>query len=210
MSGPPGAGDFPATRWESDDHSDFGRRFAGLVEDGTDLDGEARLVDVLAPRGARVLDAGSGMGRVCEALLRRGHQVTGVEKDPALVAQSRATYPEVVVVESDLLGVTPDLLAAHGRPTAYDLVVVVGNVMVLLAPDTERAVLTRLAAMLAPAGRMLVGFLMVGGPGNAHTYPEADFRADADAAGLVVQHRFGGYHLATDDPDFAVFVLARA
>ncbi len=199
---------FPATRWESDDHSDFGRRFAGLVEDGSDLDGEARLADVLAPRRARVLDAGSGMGRVAQGLLRRGHDVTAVEKDPALVAQSRATYPDVVVVESDLLGVTPDLLAAHGRPTSYDLVVVVGNVMVLLAPDTERTVLTGLAALLEPRGRMLVGFKLVGGPLNASTYPEADFRADAAAAGLVVQHRLGGYDLTAADPDYAVFVLA--
>lgn len=200
----------PATRWETADHSGYGRRFAQLVADGEDVDGEARLADVLAPRHARVLDAGSGMGRVADGLVRRGHDVTGVEKDAALVAQSRSTYPGLAVVDSDLLGLTPELLAERGRPTSYDLVVVVGNVMVLLAPDTERAVLARLADVLAPEGRMLLGFRMVGGPGNAHTYPADDFVGDIAAVGLVVEHRFSGYDLTDTDPDYAVWVLRRA
>jgi SAM-dependent methyltransferase len=198
----------PVTRWELADHSGYGRRFARLLADGEDIDGEARLADVLAPRGARILDAGSGMGRVAAGLVRRGHDVTAVEKDPGLVAQSRATFPEVTVVESDLLGLTPALLETAGRPSSYDLVVVVGNVMVLLAEGTERRALETLAALLAPRGRMLVGFRMVGGPQNAHTYPAAEFVADLAAAGLTVQHRFDGYDLAeTLDEDYAVWVL---
>jgi SAM-dependent methyltransferase len=199
----------PPTRWELADHSDFGRRFARLVDDGEDLDGEARLADALAPRNATVLDAGSGMGRVADGLQRRGHRVTAVEKDPALVAQSRATFPAVAVVESDLLGLTPAFLEERGRPPSYDLVVVVGNVMVLLAEDTERRVLTTLGGLLEPDGRMLVGFRTVGGPKNAHTYPEPDFLADVTAAGLVVQHRFDGYDLRPgDDQDYGVWVLS--
>jgi SAM-dependent methyltransferase len=201
--------DHPVTRWEQADHSGYGKRFAQLVADGADLDGEARLADVLVPRGATVLDAGSGMGRVADGLVRRGHRVTAVEKDPGLVAQSRSTFPGVAVVESDLLGLTAALLAAEGHPTSYDLVVVVGNVMVLLADGTERQILETLGRLLKPAGRMLVGFRMVDGPQNARTYPADAFVADAEAAGLVVDARFDSYELRTGvDADYGVWVLS--
>ena len=201
--------DHPVTRWEQADHSGYGRHFARLVADGTDVDGEARLADVLVPRGATVLDAGSGMGRVADGLARRGHRVTAVEKDPGLVRQSRSTFPDVDVVESDLLGLTPELLQSYGRPSSYDLVVVVGNVMVLLAEGTERQVLQTLGRLLKPDGRMLVGFRMVGGPQNARTYPADDFAADAEAAGLVVDARFESYELRTGvDADYGVWVLS--
>ncbi|MGI9156947.1 MAG: class I SAM-dependent methyltransferase [Marmoricola sp.] len=201
--------ELPPTRWELADHTGYGRRFAQLVADGKDIDGEARLADVLAPRGARILDAGSGMGRVAAGLARRGHDVTAVEKDPALVAQSRETFPDVRVVQSDILGLTPALLEAAGRPSSYDVVVVVGNVMVLLAEGTERRALETLGALLAPNGRILVGFHMVGGPQNAHIYPAEEFVADVEAAGLTVQHTLGGYDLNPTDDDYAVWVLAR-
>lgn len=199
----------PVTRWEQADHSGYGRLFAQLVADGSDVDGEARLADVLVPRGATVLDAGSGMGRVADGLVRRGHRVTAVEKDPGMVAQSRSTFPEVEVVQSDLLGLSPAFLEAQGRPSSYDLVVVVGNVMVLLADGTERRVLETLGRLLKPTGRMLVGFRMVGGPQNASTYPADAFVADAEAAGLVVDARFDSYQLRTGvDADYGVWVLS--
>ena len=56
-------------------------RFAREYADGTDLEGEARFVDVLAPRAARVLDAGCGTGRITAALHRMGHFVIGADRD---------------------------------------------------------------------------------------------------------------------------------
>jgi SAM-dependent methyltransferase len=103
----------PPNRWEltvSETGSGYATCFEGLIAQGTDIDGEARLVDTLAPRGARILDAGSGMGRVAGALTARGHRVTAVEKDPDLVRRSRARYPDVPVVVTDILGLTPPLL----------------------------------------------------------------------------------------------------
>ena len=62
----------PPTRWElaGPDTRGYGECFGRMVAGGEDVDGEARFVDVLAPRGARILDVGSGMGRVSEALRR--------------------------------------------------------------------------------------------------------------------------------------------
>ena len=70
------------------------------------------------------------------------------------------------------------------------MVVCVGNVMVLLAEGSERAVLARFADLLAPDGRVLVGFSLVGAPPRSRVYPAAEFVADAEAAGLAVESRF--------------------
>jgi SAM-dependent methyltransferase len=207
------------TRWERGRDEEraaglggYGAHFARLLSEGADVEGEARLADVLAPRGARVLDAGSGMGRVGAALLARGHRVVGVDLDPELLAQSLATFPELPVVESRLDDLTPEVLAAAGHPTSYDLVVCVGNVLVLLAPDTERTVLANLTALLADEGRLLVGYHLRDSPASsARIYPVEELAEDCAAVGLEVEHRFASYDLQPFTPDsgYAVHVLRR-
>lgn len=196
----------PPTRWQlaGDDNRGYGAKFAQLVQEGSDVDGEARLADVLVGRGARILDIGSGMGRVGAALRERGHDVTAVEPDPALVEQSRRTYPDLPVQHADVLGA--DLADLAG---AVDLAVLVGNVMVFLAPDTEQQVLRRVREVLAPGGRALVGFHPVGGPATARDYSPEEFVRDVVASGLRVDHRFGSYELHPPSPDYAVWILAR-
>jgi SAM-dependent methyltransferase len=206
------ASDLPPTRWAAGGAANDGyaHLFARLVEAGEDVEGEARLADALLPRGGAVLDAGSGMGRIAAALQARGHRVVAVEPDPSLVAQSRGTYPGLDVIEADLLDVGPELLAERGAPREFDLVVLVGNVMVFVAEGTERRVLTRAAALLAPGGRVLVGFHLVGGPSTARDYDPGEFVADASAAGLRVDLRLGSYELHPEDDAYAVWLLARA
>ncbi|MDQ6686230.1 MAG: methyltransferase domain-containing protein [Actinomycetota bacterium] len=201
--------DIPVNRWElgGERHAGYAVRFAELIAQGADIDGEARLADVLVRREARILDAGSGMGRVAAALHRRGHLVTAVEKDPALIAQSRERFPEIPVVESDILGLSPAMLRKASLPTAYDLITVVGNVMILLAESTERRVLSTLGGLLDRDGRMLVGFRTSAGPGNSRDYSWTEFAADAAESGLVVQHRFGTYDLRPAIDDYVVAVL---
>ena len=42
-------------------HSEnYAQRWRNFVAEGRDIDGEARLIDALAPRHARILDAGCG------------------------------------------------------------------------------------------------------------------------------------------------------
>jgi SAM-dependent methyltransferase len=204
--------DTPLTRWEQGGAASTGyaARFGELIEQGHDIDGEARLADALVERGARILDAGAGMGRVGAALMARGHQVTAVEKDGHLVAESRQRYPQLPMVQSDLYSLTPEVLASAEQPTDFDLIVVVGNVLVLLAPQTERDVLGRLRNLLAPTGRILTGFQHRNGHGNSRDYAFEEFAEDAAAAGLAVQHRFGTYQLAPVNDDYAVVILTRA
>ena len=188
----------------------YGARFAELLERGADVFGEARLADAMVPRGATVLDAGAGMGRIGAHLQAQGHRVVAAEPDPALVAQARETWPELVVVPLEILALTPEALTAADAPTAYDLVVCVGNVLTFLAEDTEVAVLAHLGSLLAPGGRILAGFHLSGGPATARSYAPEEFVADATTAGLRVDHRFGGYDLRPVDDQYAVWVLSRA
>ncbi len=202
----------PPNRWELSDPAErgYGRKFRQLVEQGQDIHGEARLADVLAPRGATILDAGAGMGRVGARLQALGHEVVAVEKDPDLVEMSVELYPTLPVIEDDILAISPELMRAHGQPTAYDLVVMVGNVMILLAPDTEQWALSSVRSVLRPGGRVLVGFHPAGdGPAHGRHYPPEDFRADVEASGLVVEGHFGGYGLEPVSPTYAVWVLRR-
>lgn len=193
------------TRWElaGDDNRGYGRHFADLVAQGADVAGEARLADALVPRGARVIDIGSGMGRIAAALADRGHEVVATEPDPALRAQSRATYVDLEVLPHDALALDP------AEVGTFDLAVLVGNVMVFLAEGTERSVLARVRDLLAPSGRALVGFHLTAVKAGSRTYPAEEFVADVESAGLRVVHRFGSYELHEPVDDYAVWVLAR-
>jgi SAM-dependent methyltransferase len=203
--------EIPQNRWERvAAEMTYAQVFEDLIERGQDIDGEARLVDALAPRHARILDAGAGVGRVAAGLVSRGHDVTAVEKDPDLVDRSHRLFPDVPVVAADILGLSASMLEGHGRPSSYDVIVVVGNVMLYLAEDTEVRALSTLRDLLAPDGRILVGFHPVKGPAHSRDYPVTEFRAHAEQAGLVVQHELGGYDLAPPGDDYVVAVLGRA
>lgn len=190
----------PRSRWsaERDEAASLAyvARFTAMAAAGTDLDGEARFVDALAPRAARILDAGAGTGRVGAELARRGHRVSAVDLDPVLIAAARR-QPDLDVHEADL--VTVDL----GR--VFDVVVAAGNVLVFLEPGTERTVLARLAAHLADGGALVTGFA------TDRAYPLAEFDGDCAAVGLVREHRFATWDLRAwhDDADWAVTVLRR-
>lgn len=194
------------TRWVTDTkpgHSQwYVDRFRQLAAEGADLSGEARLLDALVPPGARVLDAGCGTGRVAAALAARGHDVVGVDADPTLVEAARADHPGPRFLVADLAELD---LAAQGEAEPFDAAVLAGNVMVFLAPGTERDVLARVAAHVRPDGLVVVGF------GTDRGYPVADLDADAVAAGLRPEHRFATWDLRPwrDDADFAVSVLRR-
>ncbi len=192
----------PTPRWFTDtdeNHSTWYRdRFRDLAAEGADLEGEARLVDALAPRGSRVLDAGCGAGRLGGTLHRRGHDVTGVDADEVLVAEARARRPGPTWLVADLLDV--DLGAA------FDVVVTAGNVMVFLAPGTEQRVVANLARHVADDGALVLGFRL-----DRH-YGLADLDDHLAAAGFAVEQRFSTWDLRPlgEGADFAVTIARRA
>lgn len=194
------------TRWQSETdpgHSQwYVERFREFARRGDDLVGEARLIDAMVPRGARILDAGCGPGRHGGYLHGLGHHVVGVDADPVLIEAARADHPGPTWLVADLSELD---LAAEGEPEPFDAILVAGNVMVFLAPDTETAVLSALRAHLAPDGRIVTGF---------HTNRDlavADFDAAVEAAGLRLEQRFATWDLRPwrTDADFCVSVLGR-
>ena len=194
------------TRWGTDHdegHSTwYIERFRRMAAEGVDLAGEARMVDAMLPRHARVLDAGCGPGRVGAELNRRGHTVVGVDADPALVEAAEADHPGPRWLVADLAELD---LAAQGEPEPFDGAVLAGNVMTFVAPGSEPRVLAKVAAHLRTDGFVVIGF------GVDRGYALADLDVHAAAAGLVKEHRFATWDLRPwhDDADFAVSVFRR-
>lgn len=153
----------------------YAERFRRMDRAGHDLFGEARFVDAMVERGARILDAGCGPGRLDGYLHARGHDVVGVDVDAHLIDVARAEHPGPTYVVADLAELD---LPAHGITEGFDAIVVAGNVMTFLAPTTRREVLVRLRAHLRPQGRAAIGF------GAGRGYEFGTFLADAAAAGL--------------------------
>ena len=191
-----------AVRRNPDHARGYAERWRRIEASGEDIYGEARLIDAMAPRGARILDAGCGSGRLGGYLARAGHHVTGVDLDPHLIEVAQEDHPEAQWYIGDLAQLdlrdhrTPPLHArGEQQPSAqeegpageralFDLALCAGNVLTFLSVAERRPTLTRLAEHLSPTGRLVAGF------GLGRGYLLEDFEADVPASGLVIQQRF--------------------
>ena len=188
--------------WSQDDPKRgqrYAERFDRLEASGASVHGEADFVAALHP--ASVLDAGCGTGRVGVELGRRGLDVCGVDRDPAMLAVARERSPEVGWFEADLAAPDLDL----GR--RFDVVVAAGNVMIFVDAGTEGAVVANLARHLEPGGALVAGFQLEPRGLTLARYDEV-----ASAAGLVLTHRFATWDRQPFAPGgaYAVSVHRRA
>lgn len=191
----PGLEDPEHSRWYVD-------RFRAMASAGQDLEGESRLVDTLAPRAARLLDAGCGPGRHGGHLARLGHEVVGVDIDPALIEAARTDHPGATWLVADLA--TLDL-AELGHPEPFDGALLAGNVMDFIAEEHRAAALVSIARHLRRDGFLVVGCRVVRG------FTPDDLDAAARLAGLTLEHRFATWDLRPwqVDASFCVSVLRR-
>jgi SAM-dependent methyltransferase len=180
----------PRTRWSGlaagrGDAATYQRRFDELAAAGRNVHGEADLVASLESPPARVLDAGCGTGRVAGELSRRGFQCTGVDADAGMISVARQRDPSTTYEVRDLAE-----LALPGP--AFDLVLLAGNVIPLLAPDTLDTVVARVAAHTRPGGRVVAGFGLDAAhlPGGCPVTPLAAYEEACRAAGLSAVDRF--------------------
>jgi SAM-dependent methyltransferase len=186
------------TRADPGHSAAYVERFRVMAARGADLAGEARLVDALLPRRARVLDAGCGPGRVGAFLADAGHDVVGVDVDPVLIAAAEQDHPGPRWIVGDLAELD---LPAVGIAGDFDGIVCAGNVMTFLAAGTRREVLRRLRAHLRDDGRAAIGF------GAGRGYPFDEFLTDVQAAGLVPDLLLSTWDLRPFGPD-ADFLVA--
>lgn len=103
----------------------------------------------LAQDAASVLDLGCGTGELAASLVS-GRTVTGVDPAGAMldIARARAGADKVAWVEADARTVRLD--------KCFDLVILTGHsFQVFLTEDDQAAVLTAIAAHLAPGGRFI-------------------------------------------------------
>ncbi len=184
---------FTATK---DGHSEwYVQRFRTAAAEGTDITGEARLLDAIVPPRSRILDAGCGSGRLGAELHARGHTVVGVDVDPVLIAAAEEDHPGPTWLVADLAELELD-------EEPFDAALIAGNVMVFVATGTEADVLAHVAAHVKPDGVVLIGFDL-----DLH-YALTAFDADLEAAGLRVEQRFATWDLRPlpDDPDYPVTI----
>ena len=175
-------------------------RFRAMARAGDDLGGEARFVDAMAPRGAHILDAGCGPGRVGGYLAAAGHRVVGVDVDPALIAAAEQDHPGPRWLVGDLAELD---LPARGVGEPFDVIVSAGNVMTFLAPSTRVPVLSGLRSHLRADGRLVIGF------GAGRDYEFGQFLADAATAGLAAELLLSAWDVRpfTEDSGFLVALL---
>jgi SAM-dependent methyltransferase len=189
-------------RWQESDRprgADYDRRFSDLAASGMDMHGEAALVAEYAPTS--VLDAGCGTGRVAIELSRRGYDVMGVDLDEAMLAEARTKAPTLTWLQGDLADPGLDL---GGR--TFDLIVMAGNVLIFVAPDTEGEVIRNAARWLRPGGLLVTGYSIRPdgfGPGRHDSL--------AFEAGLRLQDRWSTWDKApyTHSDGYAVAVHRR-
>lgn len=167
---------------------EYAARFAELARSGKDMHGEAAFCGELAAPGARVLDAGCGTGRVAIRLAELGYDVVGVDVDESMVGVARREAPDLVWLQGDLA----DLPADVWERGPYDLVVMAGNVIPLLAHGTLDDTVAGLAAVLAPGGLLVAGFGLDAQhlPPGCPVTPLADFDRATGSAGLEQVARF--------------------
>ena len=155
------------TPWRNAAHmsgDDYDAKFAAFERTGEDVHGEANFVASFGV--SSILDAGCGTGRVAIELARRGFEVAGVDRDPEMLRVAREKAPYLAWHLQDLASMELNDQPASKWPRLFEAIIVAGNVMIFLDPNTEAAVLTNLARYLAPGGLLVAGFqLMANGLG---------------------------------------------
>ncbi|WP_432561738.1 class I SAM-dependent methyltransferase [Kineococcus sp. SYSU DK003] len=186
----------------------YADRFRALEAAGHDVHGEARFVHELLGRPARILDAGCGTGRVGARLAALGHDVVGCDADASMVRVARRDWPEVPWHVADLTSL--DAARSGGN---FDVALLAGNVVPLLAPGTLAQVGRNLRQVLEPAGLVVAGFGLDPAhlPPGCDPVPLRDVETALGSAGLTLQQRWGGWDGADlgGDSGYAVLVWRR-
>ncbi len=169
-----------------------------LEAQGQDIHGESRLIDAMAERGSRVLDAGCGTGRLGGRLAALGHDVVGVDVDPILIEHAVHDFPEGDWRVGDL---SEDAIEEHD----FDIAVAAGNVVGFFAPDGREAAYRNIFNALKPGGRFVVAL----GAGRGWEFD--DMMALAEAVGFVTDYTFSSWDLKPFGPNstFLVVVFRR-
>jgi SAM-dependent methyltransferase len=149
------------------------------------------LIQWTAPKpGERILDLGCGQGAILQRFVEQtGAEGLGVDRDPALLARA-IRHPRLRWQEADLRSALPE--------GSWDVVLCVGSLDAL--GDGEEA-WARLAGLVRPGGRAVVGRLVWEQPPSADYLEASGLAADAwrytDRAGTAAQGERAGLRYLT-------------
>ena len=197
-----------SARWvewrRSVDLDKYDARWEAMAARGESVHGEAdavdRIVATMSIPVTRILDAGCGTGRLAIEIARRGYEPTGVDLDPDMIERARGKASLIPWHVADL--------AIFVDETAFDLVVLAGNIPNFCAPGAQRAIVTNLASQLSSSGRLICGWSQEDRPDSYH-WPE--FVADGQRAGLRLVsawRNWDGDEVASDS-DYVVVIMER-
>lgn len=202
------AGAMVSARWvewrRSVDLDKYDARWEAMAARGESVHGEAdavdRIVATMSIPVTRILDAGCGTGRLAIELAHRGYEPTGADLDPDMIERARRKAPRVPWHVADMANFVDE--------TAFDLVVLAGNIPNFCAPGAQRAIVTNLASQLSPCGRLICGWSQ---EVRADAYHWPEFVDDGERAGLQLVgtwRNWEGDELAPDS-DYAVVIMER-
>lgn len=159
------------------------------IADGTDLEVDARFVDMLAPRGSTVLDIGCGHGSAVNGLRARGHAAFGIDPTPEVLDVALETFDPDWFRELGVEGLSQRRLLELGIPNSYDIVFMAGNVPAFLPDEGLCHAFIQVGALLRPGGLLVIGTSsrVRGGPVHQDVA--------AGIAGLALAQRFSDWHL---------------
>ncbi|MGW6708063.1 class I SAM-dependent methyltransferase [Streptomyces sp. NPDC054956] len=204
------------------EHSSAAEVFDDLVERYEEAFGEVpaqlEALDWLTarlPRGARVLDVGSGTGRpTAQALAAAGCAVTGIDVSGEMVALARGRVPAATFEQADVRTYTPE----RG---GFDAVCSFFPLLMMDQPEVA-ASLARMASWLAPGGYLVLATVpgdirnldieWMGHRVTVSSLSTADHLATLAAAGLdVLEHHTRVFHPRDEQagPEEHLFCFAR-
>ncbi|MEW1638307.1 class I SAM-dependent methyltransferase [Streptomyces sp. NPDC093801] len=168
------------------------------------------------PRGARVLDVGSGTGRpTAETLVRAGCAVTGIDVSAEMVALARTRVPGARFERADVRTYTPP------GPDGFDAVCAFFPLL-MMDQSQIAASLERMASWTAPGGYLVVATVpgdidaldieFMGHRVTVSSLSAEEYRRRIEAAGLeVLHHETVPFHPAGGlaDPEEHLFCYAR-
>lgn len=172
------------------------------------------LLDAAPP--ARALDAACGTGRHARHLAGLGHEVTGVDRTPAMLAAARERVPEASFVEGDLMALPFEdgsfdlLVCALALEHVGDLVAAVSELARVVRPG-GRIVISESHPVLRSIGGAPFFIDATGGAGVVRSHPHlhGDYLDSFAAAPLdvhdCIEVRFGPEQVAMQQPAATFF-----